>query len=107
MLYGPATETLLVRPMVQMKNKIGMLLMEARVRYNKRRLHQAGYFRELLATNLEIDDGLRFLLRKCRETVVRLGKTESGLIRSLRHDWLLAERVERLMSIPPSGRLQR
>ena len=37
--------------MVQMKNKIGMLLMEAGVSYNKQRLHKAGYFRELLATN--------------------------------------------------------
>jgi transposase len=45
---------LLVRQMVQMKNKIGMLLMEAGVRYNKQRLHQADYFRELLATNPEI-----------------------------------------------------
>jgi transposase len=94
---------LLVRQMVQMKNKIGMLLMEAGVRYNKQRLHQAGYFRELLATNPEIDEGLRLLLRQCRETVVRLGKTESALIRSLRHDELLAERVERLMSIPATG----
>jgi len=35
---------------VQMKNKIGMLLMEAGVSYNKQKLHKAGYFRELLAT---------------------------------------------------------
>jgi hypothetical protein len=40
---------LLVRQMVQMKNKIAMLLMEAGVSYNKQRLHQVGYFRELLA----------------------------------------------------------
>jgi transposase len=42
---------LLVRQMVQMKNKISGLLMEAGVNYNKQRLHKAGYFRELLATN--------------------------------------------------------
>jgi transposase len=94
---------LLVRQMVQMKNKIGMLLMEAGVSYNKQRLHKAGYFRELLATNPDIDEGLRSLLRQCRETVVRLSKTESALIRSLEHDQLLAERVERLMSIPAIG----
>ena len=45
---------LLVRQMVQMKNKISMLLMEAGVSYNKQRLHKAGYFRELLATNPDI-----------------------------------------------------
>jgi len=94
---------LLVRQMVQMKNKIGMLLMEAGVSYNKQRLHKAAYFRELLATNPDIDEGLRSLLRQCRETVVRLSKTESALIRSLERDQLLAERVERLMSIPAIG----
>jgi transposase len=94
---------LLVRQMVQMKNKIGMLLMEAGVSYNKQRLHKAGYFRELLATNPDIDEGLRSLLRLCRETVVRLGKTESALVRSLERDSLLLDRVERLMTIPAVG----
>src|SRR5258705_10474597 len=77
---------LLVRQMVQMKNKISGLLMEAGVNYNKQRLHKAGYFRELLATNPAIDEGLCSLLRLCRETVVRLGKTESALVRSLERD---------------------
>jgi transposase len=45
---------LLVRQMVQMKIKISSLLMEAGVSYNKQRLHKAGYFRELLATNPDI-----------------------------------------------------
>lgn len=61
-----------------MKNKIAVLLMEAGVAYNKQRLHKVGYFRELLATSEDIDDGLRSLLRMCHETVVRLGKTESA-----------------------------
>ena len=94
---------LLVRQMVQTKNKIAVLLMEAGISYNKQRLHKVGYFRELLANTPEIDDGLRSLLRMCRETVVRLAKTESALVRSLAHDRLLADRVERLMSIPAIG----
>jgi transposase len=94
---------LLVRQMVQMKVKVSSLLMEAGVSYNKQRLHKAGYFRELLASSPEIDDGLRSLLRQCREMVVRLGKTENALIRSLQRDRLLAERVDRLMSIPGIG----
>jgi transposase len=93
---------LLVRQMVQMKNKIGMLLMEAGVSYNKQRLHKAGYFRELLSSP-DINETLRALLRQCRETVVRQSKTENALIRSLQQDRLLAERVERLMSIPGIG----
>ena len=94
---------LLVRQMVQMKIKISALLMEAGVSYNKQRLHKAGYFRELLATNPDIDEGLCSLLRLCREGVVRLGKTESALVRSLERDALLVERVERLMTIPAVG----
>jgi transposase len=94
---------LLVRQMVQMKIKISSLLMEAGVSYNQQRLHQASYFRELLASNPDIDEGLRLLLRQCREAVVRLSRTENALIRSLQHDRLLAERVQRLMSIPAIG----
>ena len=94
---------LLVRQMVQMKIKISALLMEAGVNYNKQRLHKAGYFRELLATNPDIDEGLSSLLRLCRETMVRLGKNESALVRSLERDSLLVERVERLMTIPAVG----
>jgi transposase len=93
---------LLVRQMVQMKIKTSTL-MEAGVSYNKRKLHQAGYFRELLASNPDIHEGLRPLLRLCRETVVRLSKTENSLVSSLQQDPLLLQRVERLMSIPAIG----
>ena len=86
-----------------MKNKIAVLLMQAGVSYNKEKLHKVGYFRELLASNPDINDGLRSLLRVCRETGVRLGKTESALVRTLQRDPLLVERVERLMTIPAVG----
>jgi transposase len=43
------------------------------------------------------------MLQLCRETLVRLQKTESALIRSLKRDPLLAERVEHLMTIPAVG----
>jgi hypothetical protein len=39
----------------------------------------------------------------CRETVVRLGKTESALVRSLKRDPMLRERIERLMTILAVG----
>jgi transposase len=94
---------LLVRQMVQLKNRISGLLMEAGVSYNKEKLHKVGYFRELLATNPDINEGLKPLLRLCRETVVRLQKTEGALIRSLERDPLLAERVKHLMTIPAVG----
>ena len=43
------------------------------------------------------------MLGLCREMVVRLGKTEGALVRSLERDRFLAERVERLMTIPAVG----
>ena len=40
---------LVVRQMVQMKNRVSGLLMETGVSYNKRRLHKVGYFADLMA----------------------------------------------------------
>jgi hypothetical protein len=68
------------------------MLMEAGVSYTKEKLHYRGYFHQLLATNQEIDDSLRPLLRLTRENLVRLRRTESALLRSLRRDPLLVER---------------
>ena len=42
---------LLVRQMVQMKNRISGLLLETGVTHNKQRLHKVKYFRELLLGN--------------------------------------------------------
>src|SRR5215470_2467873 len=50
---------LLVRQMVQTKNRISGLLMETGVTYNKQRLHKVGYFRELLASNEEVNESIR------------------------------------------------
>ena len=43
---------LLVRQVVQLKNRVSSLLMETGVSYNKQRLHRAGYFPELLASKV-------------------------------------------------------
>src|SRR3954454_13710511 len=94
---------LLVRQMVQMKNRISGLLMETGVSHNKQRLHKVGYFRELLATNKDIDDSIRPLLRLSRETIVRLQKTEYALVSSLERDPLLAERLKNLRTVPGVG----
>jgi transposase len=53
---------LLVKQMVQMKNRISGLLMETGVSYNKQRLHKVGYFADLMSSNEEIDDSIRPLL---------------------------------------------
>src|SRR5215467_10309655 len=94
---------LLVRQMVQMKNRISGLLMETGVSHNKQRLHKVKYFRELLASNPELPEGIRPLLAVSRDTIVRCQKTEYALRSSLQRDPLLAERVRRLRTVPGVG----
>src|SRR5205807_1122821 len=94
---------LLVRQMVQMKNRISGLLMETGVSHNKRRLHKVGYFRELLSSNAEVNESIRPLLRVSRDSIVRLQKTEYALVSSLQRDPLLAERIKRLRIVPGVG----
>jgi transposase len=94
---------LLVRQAVQLKNRISGLLMESGVSYNKQRLHKVGYFRELMATNKEITERVRPLLKLSREGVERLQKTEGALVRALCRDPELVERVERLRTVPAVG----
>jgi transposase len=94
---------LLVRQMVQMKNRISGLLMETGVSYNKRRLHKVGYFAELLCANEEVNQSIRPLLKLSRETIVRCQKTDYALVSSLERDPLLAERLKRLRTVPGVG----
>jgi transposase len=94
---------LLVRQMVQMKNRISGLLLETGVSHNKQRLHKVGYFRELISNNQEVHENIRPLLRLSRETIVRCQKTEYALVSSLERDPLLAERIKRLRTVPGVG----
>jgi transposase len=94
---------LVVRQMVQMKNRVSGLLMESGVSYDKQRLHKMGYFTELLSTNEEISDSIRPLLRVGREHILRGQRLDRALISSLQRDPLLSERLRRLRTIPGVG----
>jgi transposase len=96
---------LLVRQMVQMKNRVSGLLMETGVEYNKQRLHRGSYFRELLSANEEVHPSIRPLLKLSRETIERCQKTEYALIRSLQRDPMLADRIKRLRTVPGVGQI--
>jgi transposase len=67
---------LLVRQMVQTKNRVSGLLLETGVEHTKSRLHKVGYFRRLMATNSEIDD-----------------RTDYALVSSVECDPLMKERI--------------
>jgi transposase len=94
---------LIVRQMVQTKNRVSGLLMETGVEHTRSRLHKVGYFRRPMTTNSEIDDSIRPLLRLSRETIERCQKTEYALVSSLEHDPLLKERIRRLRTVPGVG----
>jgi transposase len=94
---------LLVRQMVQMKNRVSGLLMETGVEHNKQRLHKVGYFHELLSTQAEVPACIRPLLKISRDTIERCRKTEYALVSSLQRDPILADRIKRLRTIPGVG----
>jgi transposase len=94
---------LLVKQMVQMKNRVSGLLMETGVSYNKRRLHKVSYFAELMSDNEEINASVRPLLKLSREHIVRAQKLDYALVSSLERDPALAERLERLRTVPGVG----
>ena len=77
---------LLVRQMVQMKNRVSGLLMQTGVSHNKQRLHKVGYFPELLANADAVNASIRPLLQLSRESTTRLQRTEGAIIRSLQRD---------------------
>src|SRR6201986_2179626 len=58
--------SLVVKQMVQMKNRVSGLLMETGVSYNKQRLHKVGYFAELMTTNEDMHESIRRVLRLSR-----------------------------------------
>jgi transposase len=96
---------LLVRQMVQMKNRVSGLLLETGVSHNKQRLHKVRYFQELISNQEEVPESIRPLLKLSRETIVRCQNTEYALVSSLQRDPLLAERIKRLRTVPGVGPL--
>ena len=94
---------LVVRQMVQMKNRVSGLLMETGVSYNKQRLHKVGYFAALMSGNDEVQESIRPLLKLSREMIRRSQKLEYALVSSLERDPLLKERLRRLRTVPGVG----
>src|ERR1700741_325055 len=66
--------SLVVKQMVQMKNRVSGLLMETGVSYNKQRLHKVGYFRELLSSHQQVQESIRPLLKLSRDMISRSQK---------------------------------
>src|SRR5947199_7902586 len=97
---------LLVRQMVQMKNRVSGLLLETGVTHNKQRLHKVKYFRELLATNPEVEESIRPLLKLSRESIERLQKTDYASVSTLERHPFLKDRLPNLQTVPGVGTVQ-
>ena len=94
---------LVIKQMVQMKNRVSGLLMETGVSYNKQRLHKVGYFAELMTTNEEVHESIRPLLKLSRDLISRSQKRDYALVSSLQRDPVLKERLRRLRTVPGVG----
>jgi transposase len=94
---------LVVREATRMKNRIAGLLMETGTAYNKQRLHGKAYFSELLGSLQAMPASVLQLLRLSRGQVELFEGIQQRLLKELRTNAMLRERVERLQSIPGVG----
>jgi len=94
---------LVVSEAVRMKNRISGLLMETGVEYNQQRLHGKRYFAELMETLAEVPETVKHLLRLSRAALETFETTQMGLLKTLRGDVPLSQRVKRLTSIAGVG----
>jgi len=95
----------LVTVTTRLKNKNAGLLMECGVEYNKKKLHGKKYFSELLAGLEEVPDSLKEMLEFDHGTLELFERTQKRLLRRLKTDERLRERVERLESIRGVGQV--
>jgi transposase len=97
--------SLVVSEAVRMKNKMAGLLMETGALYVKEKLHRKKYFASLLEELKEVPESVIDLLRLSRGALEMFETTQKRLVHELLADSELAERVERLMTIPAVGEI--
>jgi len=97
--------SLVVSEAVRMKNKMAGLLMETGALYVKEKLHRKKYFASLLEELEEVPESVIDLLRLSRGALEMFENTQKRLVRELLADPELAQRVERLMTIPAVGEI--
>ena len=86
-------------------NRIAGLLMETGTPYNKQRLHGKAYFHELLGSLQETPASVVDLLKVSRGQLEFFETIQKRLLRGLREDPELRQRMERLQSIRGVGEI--
>jgi transposase len=94
---------LVVQQSVRMQNKMAGLLMESGTAFDKQRLHQKGYFVELMKSLQEVPESVKDLLRMSRSSMELFQASQKRLVERLLNEPALEQRVERLMSIRAVG----
>ena len=94
---------LLVREASKMKTKTATLLMEVGAEYNKKRLHGKRYFQELLDTLDYVPESVLNLLQMSRSSMESFDRMQKSLVKALRNDPQINQRIQLLMSIPGIG----
>lgn len=97
--------TMVVRTAVTMKNKMSGLLMEVGATYDKRRLYGRKYFAQLMERVEDVPESVKELLQLSRGNLELFTAVQKKLIKALRENALIRERVERLMSIAGVGEI--
>ena len=94
---------MIVRTAVKMKNKMSGLLMEVGATYSKEKLHRRKYFDNLLERIEDVPESVKNMLKLSRSSLEMFDAVQKKLVRTLREDNLIHERVQRLMSIKGVG----
>jgi len=94
---------MVVRTAVGMKNKISGLLMEVGATYDKRRIHGKRYFNSLLERVEDVPPSVKELLALSRSNLELFTAVQKKLLKTLKDNNLIRQRVERLMSIQGVG----
>jgi len=94
---------LVVAQSVRMQNKIAGLLMETGAPFVKSKLHGKKYFTQLLETLQEVPESVKDLLRMTRGAMEMFEACQKRLVERLLAEPAIADRVERLATIPAVG----
>lgn len=94
---------MVVRTAVKMKNKMSGLLMEVGATYSKEKLHRRKYFNNLLERIEDVPESVKNMLKLSRSSLEMFDAVQKQLVRTLREDNLIRERVQRLTSIKGVG----
>lgn len=95
----------IVRTATQAKNKMSGLLMEVGAEYSKKKLHGKKYFTELLDQLEDVPPSVIEMLKLSRSNLEIFTAVQKKLVRQLKANPLIHDRVKRLQSIRGVGEL--